>query len=131
MALKLTLKPREKIIVNGAVLSNGTSKTTLSVENEAVILREKDILTEDRANTPAKRIYFCLQMAYLDAANERDYLDKANHLVRDFVQAVPTAEVRAILEPVGVNIAKRNYFQALKQLHKLIDFEAKRLGHDG
>ncbi|HEX9648212.1 MAG TPA: flagellar biosynthesis repressor FlbT [Alphaproteobacteria bacterium] len=127
MALKLTLKPNEKIIVNGAVLTNGPAKTTFSIENTAVILRQKDILTEENANTPAKRIYFCLQMAYLDREHERDYLEKANHLVRDFVAAVPTEEVRGILEPVGVDVSKRNYFPALRQLRKLIAFEDKRL----
>lgn len=127
MALKLTLKPHEKIIVNGAVLSNGPTKTSFSIENTAVILRQKDILTEEQANTPAKRIYFCLQMAYLDEEHERDYLEKANHLVREFVEAVPTEEVRGILEPVGVDVSKRSYFPALKQLRKLIVFEDKRL----
>ena len=74
MALKLTLKPGEKVIINGAVLANAGSKTALSIENSAVILREKDILTEHNANSPAKRIYYCLQLAYLDDEHEREYL---------------------------------------------------------
>ena len=129
MALKLTLKPEEKVIVNGAVIANGGAKTTLSIENSAIILRQKDILTEEQADTPAKRIYFCLQLAYLDTDHERDYLEKANLLVRDFIAAVPTEEVREILEPVGTDVSSRNYFKALKQLKKLIAYEEKRLNY--
>ncbi len=131
MALKLTLKPEEKVIVNGAVIANGGAKTTLSIENSAIILRQKDILTEEQANTPAKRIYFCLQLAYLDSDHERDYLEKANLLVRDFVEAAPTEEVRTILEAVGQDVSERNYFKALKQLKKLIAYEEKRLNYGG
>jgi len=131
MALKLTLKPDEKVIVNGAVIANGGAKTTLSIENSAIILRQKDILTEEQASTPAKRIYFCLQLAYLDSDHERDYLEKANLLVRDFINAAPTEEVREILEPVGIDVSARNYFKALKQLKKLIAYEEKRLNYGG
>jgi flagellar protein FlbT len=131
MALKLTLKPNEKIIINGAVIANGRSKITLGIENSAVILREKDILTEERATTPAKRIYFCIQMAYLDHEHEREYLERANLLVREFVSAVPTAEVKDILEPVGAEVSKRQYFQALKHMRKLLAFEEKRLNYAG
>ena len=131
MALKLTLKPEEKVIVNGAVIANGGAKTTLSIENSAIILREKDILTEEQADTPAKRIYFCLQLAYLDTDHERDYLEKANLLVRDFINAVPTDEIRELLEPVGIDVSARNYFKALKQLKKLIAYEERRLNYGG
>jgi flagellar protein FlbT len=131
MALKLTLKPGEKVIINGAVLANASGKTTLSIENSAVILREKDILTEEHANTPAKRIYYCLQLAYLDDENERSYLEKANLLVREFIEAVPTAEVKDILGQVGTEVSGRNYFKAMKQMKKLIAFEEKRLNYGG
>ena len=131
MALNLTLKPGEKVIINGAVLANAGSKTTLSIENSAVILREKDILTEHNANSPAKRIYYCLQLAYFDDEHEREYLEKANLLVREFIAAVPTAEVKEILESVGTEVSGRNYFKAIKQMKKLIAFEEKRLNYGG
>jgi flagellar biosynthesis repressor protein FlbT len=131
MALKLTLKPEEKIIINGAVIANGKSKATLGVENKAIILRQKDILGEEDANTPAKRIYFCVQLAYLDPENERDYLEKTHDLVADFVRAVPTTEVVELLRNVGNSIEQRNYFQALKLLQKLRAFEEKRLNYAG
>ena len=44
MPLKLSLKPGEKFVINGAVVANGDKRSTLVVQNQAAILREKDIL---------------------------------------------------------------------------------------
>ena len=131
MALKLTLKPNEKIIINGAVITNGKSKTVLAIENEAIILRQKDILNEEQANTPAKRIYFCIQLAYLDREHERHYLQQARGLVTEFVDAVPSTEVVEILREVGASIEQRNFFKALKKMRKLLAYEGKRLNYAG
>jgi flagellar protein FlbT len=52
MALKITLKPNEKMIVSGAVVTNGNSKNTdLIIENNVPVLRQKDILSEKDATT--------------------------------------------------------------------------------
>jgi len=129
MPLKLTLKASEKIIVNGAVLTNGSTKTTFTIENSAVILRQKDILQAEDANTPAKRIYFYIQLAYLDEEGREEHLETMRQLVQDFLRAVPTAEVAHLIEPLGVDVTIGNYFQALKQCRKLIAFEETRLNY--
>lgn len=128
MALKLTLKPNEKIIINGAVITNGPSKCGFSIENTAVILRDKDIMLESEADSPAKRIYFCVMMAYLDATNRNSYLERFNEFATDFIRAVPSDEVRDIIVPIGTGVASGKYFNALKQCKKLIAFEETRLG---
>jgi len=38
MPLKITLKPGEKIIINGAVIKNGEKAMTFYIENKATIL---------------------------------------------------------------------------------------------
>src|SRR5579872_3769334 len=66
MPLSINLKPGEKLIVNGVVLQNAHHQATkLLVHNEAALLREKDIMTEEAATTPARRIYFAVQCHYL------------------------------------------------------------------
>ena len=50
MALKITLKPSEKFVINGAVVVNGDRRTSLLIQNKASILREKDVLQPDEAN---------------------------------------------------------------------------------
>jgi len=66
MPLKLSLKPGEKFVLNGAVLTNGDKRATLIVQNKACLLREKDIMQPDEATTPARRIYLPIMMMYLD-----------------------------------------------------------------
>ena len=66
MALKVELKPHERIVIGNAVIRNGETRGKLFIEGKTPIMREKDILTASDANSPAKRIYFVLQLMYLD-----------------------------------------------------------------
>ena len=76
MALKLTLKPGEKLVINGAVIENGDRRAVLVVKNRASILREKDIMQPAQADTPMRRIYFAVMMLYLDEGSHRQYYDE-------------------------------------------------------
>ena len=70
MALKVELKPRERIIIGQVVIRNDEQRTRFFIEGDAPILREKDILTGASADTPAKKIYLAIQLMYL--AQDRD-----------------------------------------------------------
>ena len=128
MALKLTLKPNEKIIINGAVITNGPSKCGFSIENTAVILRDKDIMLESEADSPAKRIYFCVMMAYLDDANRNSYLERFNEFATDFIRAVPSDEVRDIIVPIGTDFNVADLFTKVIVVEKFKTFTAYMLG---
>src|SRR3989339_1673998 len=73
MPLKLDLRPHEKIFLGGAVLVNGDSRCQLTVLNDVPVLREKDILKEEDADTPCKRIYLTVQLMYMDTPNLARY----------------------------------------------------------
>ena len=73
MPLKLILKPGEKIVINQAVIENGGEKAQLVLQNKARVMRERDIMTEENADSPAKRIYFLVQMLYLFPDKNRVY----------------------------------------------------------
>ena len=64
MALKVELKPGEKLLVGNCIITNSDQRTRLFIEGRAPILREKDILTSETATTPAKRIYLAVQLMY-------------------------------------------------------------------
>ena len=66
MPLRVELKPGERIIIGQSVITNSDTRTAFLIDGDAPILREKDILTSDTANTPVKRIYLCVQMMYLE-----------------------------------------------------------------
>ncbi len=93
MPLKLSLAKGEKFIVNGAVIRNDGDHTDLVFENQSYILRQKDILTTETAATPASRIYFALQCAYLFPEKAENYLDTFTELLNDYLEAAPSAQV--------------------------------------
>ncbi len=68
MALKIEVKPNERIILGECVVTNAGPRTRLKIEGRVPILREKDIMTPGRANSPAKRIYLAVQLMYTSTA---------------------------------------------------------------
>ncbi len=121
MALKITLKPHEKMIIDGAVVTNGTNRSELYIENSVPILRQKDILGEKEANSPARRIYLAIQLMYIDEANLEIHHKTYWVLVRDLIHAAPSAV--PIIDRISDRILKGQYYQALKATKKLIEYE--------
>jgi flagellar protein FlbT len=121
MALKIILKPHEKFIVGGAVITNGDAKSAFIVENDVPILRGKDILTPAAADTPCKRIYFSIQLMYVDGKSLPEHHKIFWELVKDVAEAAPSR--RPMLKEISENILCARYYQALKLTKKLIDYE--------
>ena len=126
MPLKLSLKPGEKFVLNGAVLSNGDKRTSLVLQNKACVLREKDIMTAEQLDSPAKRIYFVVQLMYTSR-------EPSNHhetyftLMRELVQAVPSTWPH--IESISNHIMAGEMYKALKSAKALIAYEKELLDH--
>ncbi len=121
MALKITLKPHERLIVGGAVVTNGNTRSDLLIENNVPILREKDILSEKDADSPCKRIYFVIQLMYVDEKNLAEHHTLYWKLVRDVLKAAPS--MTPFIDQISDHILHNNYYQALKKAKKLIEYE--------
>jgi len=124
MALKLSLKANERIIAGGAVLRNATGKTVeLVVENEIPLLREKEILSEAKADTPCKRVYFVIQLMYIDGQNLPKYQKLYWELARDVMNAAPSTT--GLFKTISEAMYGGRYYQALKETRRLMQYEAK------
>jgi flagellar protein FlbT len=122
MALKITLKPREKMIIGGAVLTNSSrSNCELVIENKIPVLRQKDIMSEADADSPCRRLYFVIQLMYIDEENLSTYTDQYWKFVEDIVQAAPS--MTGVIDAISEKIFRQKYYQALKLTQKLIDYE--------
>jgi len=121
MALKITLKPNERMIIAGAVVTNGDSPTNLLIENNVPILREKDILKEKDVDSPSRRIYYIIQLMYLDQENLKAHHETYWNLVRPFIKAAPSAI--KLIDEISGHILCARYYQALKITRKLIRSE--------
>jgi flagellar protein FlbT len=124
MPLKLNLKKGQKIIINGAVLENTVDRSvSLMLLNDAAILRDNDILTAEEASTPASRVYFSIQCAYLFENDRVKHLAEYRTFLDDFLQAIPSsAEVG---EEIRNAIEKEEYYLAMRAARKLIDTETE------
>lgn len=127
MALKLSLKPGERFVVNGAVFTNGDRRTTLIVQNKVSILREKDILKEDEITTPARRIYWPIMLAYLDEEGAEKYLQEFMLRMTEFMNAIEDAKAREHCVSISADVMKGRYYKALMTCRKLFAFEEERL----
>ena len=129
MPLKLSLKPGEKFVLNGAVVQNGDRRGVLLLQNKASVLREKDIMQSEEATSPARLIYFPVMMMYLDEANAARYGDEFLRRLSEFMGVIGNPEARANCVGVGNHVMAREYYKALMLCRKLIEFEDERLGH--
>jgi flagellar biosynthesis repressor protein FlbT len=130
MPLKLSLKPGEKFVLNGAVLANGDKRTSLVIQNKACVLREKDIMQPENANTPARRIYLAIMLMYLDGeASEEPYNEFALRMT-EFMGAISTPSVLSACVDISRDVAQGNYYRGLIACRKLFDFEKERLNYE-
>ncbi len=129
MPLKLSLKPGEKFVLNGAVVQNGDRRGVLVLQNKASVLREKDIMQQEQANTPARRIYFPVMMMYLDESGAERYYDEFVRRMSEFMGVIRNPNVLADCVDVSKYCMEREYYKALMLCRKQIEYEDERLGN--
>lgn len=127
MALKLTLKPAEKFVINGAVVQNGDRRVTLTIENKASILRSKDVMLPHDANTPVKRIYFAVMLLYLGEGSKSDAYDEFVKRMAEFFDVLLNKDVMEKCLDIVRDVNTENYYRALMGCKKLVPYEKERL----
>ena len=126
MSLKVELKPGERLIVGNSVITNSDQRTRLTIDGKLPILREKDIMTVDQADTPAKLIYLAVQLMYLEGsflASRTEYFSLVNAMAMAEPNSIP------LLDDINNEILTNNLYKALKASKKLIQFEREQGEH--
>lgn len=126
MPLKIELKPGEKIILGQAVITNGDTRTRFTLDGSAPLLREKDIMTPEMADSPARLIYLAVQMMYLEEDIEKHH-ESYFKLVTDILQAAPSLALE--ISAVNNNILTGSLYKGLKDAKSLILKEDELLNH--
>jgi flagellar protein FlbT len=122
LPLKLSLKPGEKFVLNGAVVQNGDRRG-------ASVLREKDIMQPEEAVTPARMIYFPVMMMYLDEPGALRYYDEFVRRLSEFMGVIRNPDVLADCVSISKHAMSKEYYKALMLCRKLIEYEDERLGN--
>lgn len=120
MALVIDLKPGEKILIGTAVITNDAQRTRLHISGEAPILREKDVMREEDAATPCKKIYFLIQCMYM-SATPQEYHKPYFALVKEIQHTAPTTAF--LFLAINEKIIEGSYYKAMREARELIKYE--------
>ena len=120
MSLKVELKPGERLIIGSCVITNSDQRTRLTIDGRLPILREKDILKPEQADSTAKLIYLAVQLMYLEGsfqASRTEYFSLVNAMATTMPQSI------SLLDEINNEILTNNLYKALKASKKLIQLE--------
>lgn len=120
MPLKLSLKPGETFVVNGAVLRNGERRGVLLLENHARVLREKDIMQPEEADTPARKVYFAVMQMYLTGEMEGPAYDRTALALASLIKAETDPALRERALDISRDLASGALYRALTGCRKLV-----------
>ena len=126
--LVLELRQGEVMIVNGAPIRFRT-RSRIELTAKARFLFGKQIMPPDQVDSPARRIYFALQSAYIGSETERESgMESARHYINDFQDATTSDLVRGILAQALIAAEEDDCYQALKLVRRIIQHEDAVLG---
>ena len=120
MPLKLSLKPKEAVVVNGAVLRNGDRRGTILLQNHARVLRQKDVLQPEATESPAEHLYFAVMQMYLTGETEGQLYDQTVTAIAAAMNETESAEIRDLLIGVSTASAAGETYQALSLCRKIL-----------
>ena len=127
MPLKLSLRPGERFVLNGAVVQNGDRRGTLILQNKASVLREKDIMQAEDANSPSRRIYFPIMMMYLEETSANNYHDEFILRLSEFMSVIANPAILSECIAISRQVLAAEDYKALMLARKLIEYEDERL----
>lgn len=122
--LKISLRPNEKIYLNGAVIRTDR-KVTIELLNDVQFLLESHVLQAADASTPLRQLYFMVQMMLIDPQT----LPQARELFRKtlplLIASFSDPHVCATLKHVDQLVSELSYYEALKAIRSLYEREAR------
>jgi flagellar protein FlbT len=126
--LVLKLAPKERVLINGAVIENGDKRSRLSIVTpNANILRLRDAIHPENANTPVRRVCYIAQLVLSGDANPNEARHQLYRGIEQLSQVLTDADSRAMLDAATAAIGEDQYYQALKSLRALLPREERLL----
>ena len=119
MPLKLSLKPAEAVVVNGAVIRNGERRSTLLLETKARILRERDVMSPHQVNSSFEAAYFSVMQMYLTGEKEGPFYDACISALGDLIEEIDDPEYRNEVLSIARSVAAGELYRAIGSCRKL------------
>lgn len=123
--LVLKLRPAERIMINGAVIQNGDRRTRLNVLTpHANVLRLRDAIHPEDANTPVRRVCYIAQLVLAGEADPDTGRAQLVNGVAQLQQVFTDTKSAGYLSEAQGFLIEGNDYQALKVLRCLLPIEA-------
>lgn len=128
--LVLKLSPKERVLINGAVIENGDRRSRLSVMTpNANILRLRDAIHPEAANTPVRRACYAAQLVLSGDQSEEDARLPMLRRIEELSQVFQDSDSRKHLACATDAVITGQFYQCLKALRSLLSREERVLAH--
>lgn len=126
--LVLKLSPKERVLINGAVIENGDRRSRLSIMSpDANILRLRDAIHPEEATTPVRRLCFAIQLVLSGDSVAEKARPKLLQQVEDLSQVFQDPDSRAMLSEASTSLISDQHYRALKAIRGLLPREDRLL----
>lgn len=126
--LVLKLGPRERILINGAVIENGERRARVSIVTPgAHILRLRDAIHPDEATTPVRRVCYAVQLVLTGDADPEEMRLQLLRRIEELSRALTDHDSRRHLDLATSELLSGRFYQCLKALRALIPREDRLL----
>jgi len=126
--LVLKLRPKERVLINGAVIENGDRRSRFSVlTSDAKILRLRDALHPDEVTTPVRRVCYAAQLILTGDSKAEDTQLKLLHRIEELSQILTDGDSRSQLANATNALLDGRHYQCLKSLRSLLSREQRLL----
>lgn len=128
--LVLKLGPRERVLVNGAVIENGQRRSRLSIMTpDANILRLRDAIHPEEATTPVRRVCYAAQLILSGDADPQGSVQPLLRRIEELSQVFTDPDSRLHLARATEALLHEQHYQCLKALRALLPREDRLLAH--
>ncbi|MGP6088726.1 flagellar biosynthesis repressor FlbT [Antarctobacter jejuensis] len=126
--LVLKLGPRERVLINGAVIENGDRRSRLSIVTpNANVLRLRDAIHPEEASTPVRRLCYHAQLVLTGDAGIEDARTQLLPRIEELSQILVDPDSRRLLTQATEALLSEQFYQCLKALRALIPREDRLL----
>lgn len=126
--LVLKLNPRERILVNGAVIENGDRRSRFSIMTpNANILRLRDAIHPEEVTTPVRRVCYIVQLILSGDAVPHEAQFQLLRGLEQLSQVLTDPDSRALLAEATTAAVSNHFYQSLKALRALLPREERLL----
>lgn len=124
--LVLKLAPKERILINGAVIENGDRRSRLSIVTpDANILRLKDAIHPEEANTPVRRVCYAAQLVLSGDSDPEAARMNLLRKIEELSQVFTDPDSRTVLALATEAVVQEHYYKCLKSLRSLLPREER------